>query len=494
MMKKNRKIKGLATDSIFLAFAKLMTTVISLAVSKILAIKFSLFEYGVYSQIMLIASTATSFSILGLSDGVNYYYNNCFDLEQKKKNINTIFFMQTVAGSICAVLILCFSNSITNYFKNPDLNGLYVYIAFMPIISNFLAMYQVLFVSVGKAKGIAIKNLIVSLIKLGIITTVAFSINNISIIVIASLITDVLQLFYFAISFGISNFYVNPCAVDWKLIGKILGYCLPLSFYILTSSLCRDIDKYVISFFADTETLSVYTNAAKVLPFDMLASSLTVVMVPIVVKYITNNEYEKTKDIFRTYLSISYKTTWLVTFGVIICAKELMLFLYDEKYLAGLGVFIIYIVVDMIRFANLSIILRAKNKTLQLALYSVGMLISNFVLNIILFKLCGIIGPAIATLVVTLGTNILMMVHAGKIIKAKISQLLDFKDMLITICSMIFGGGIAMLIKLLCNAGSLHYLLTLIFSYGGYAIIVLLFNYKKIIQLLKHLNSFNINE
>lgn len=487
-----RKIKlgnGIAMDSVWLTVAKLMTSLISIATTKLLAVEFSLADYGTYSQGLLILSTATNLSILGLSDGVNFFYNGCNDETQKRKNVNTTFFIQSIVGVLCAIIIMACNGPITAYFDNPALSGVYIYIMFMPLLANFLSMYQVLFVSIGKAKSIAIRNLVVSLAKFAAVATAALLTEDIKTIFLFTLITDILQIVYFALVFAKTKFRVNPFDFDKTKIKEILYYCVPLAVYILTDSLNRDIDKYIVSYFTDTQTLAVYTNAAKVLPFDMLTASFATVMFPVITKYVVNKEYEKSRDLYKNYLAFAYTTTWIIAFGAIVCSKELMLLLYDDKYLAGLSVFVVYIFVDMIKFANIAIILRAKGKTKALMCYSLSMLALNCLLNIMFFKLFGLIGPAIATLVVTFGMNVIMLIHGSKIIHCKLGEIIDFKDVLKLIVQLVVVGAFAYIIRWFCDSKDVNYFVTLLVSYGAYAVVLLALNIKKILRLFNNMNK-----
>ena len=198
-----------------------------------------------------------------------------------------------------------------------------------------------------------------------------------------------------------------------------------MAVYVLTNELARDIDKYVISFFSDTSTLAIYTNAAKLLPFDLITQSFITVLVPIVTRQIASKDYDKAQTTFRAYLRLGYVVTWIVAFGVVVNAKEAMLFLYDPKYLPGLSVFIVYLFVDMIKFANTSLILTAKGKSKTLMICSLSALGANFILNIILFKLLGILGPAIATLIITFGLVTVLLVLGGKEIQTSIFGLFN---------------------------------------------------------------------
>ena len=54
-----------------------------------------------------------------------------------------------------------------------------------------------------------------------------------------------------------------------------------MAIFTLVNTLNRDIDKYVISAVSDTETLAIYANAAKVLPFDIILISFMTVTAPV---------------------------------------------------------------------------------------------------------------------------------------------------------------------------------------------------------------------
>ncbi len=493
-MSKRKIGGGIAVDSVWLTVTKLMTSFISIATTKLLAVEFSLADYGTYSQGLLIMSTATNLSILGLADGVNYFYNGCNDKEQSRKNVNTVFFIQSIVGTLCAIIIAASSGLITEYFDNPELSGVYLYIMFMPLLANFLSMYQVLFVSIGKSKSIAIRNLLLSIIKLVSVAVAATVTKDIKTVFLFTLVTDIVQVAYFTIVFANTKFAVNPFSIDKHKVKEILSYCLPLAVYILTNALNRDIDKYVISYFTDTESLAIYTNAAKVLPFDLLTTSFATVMIPVITKFVVNNEYEKSRNLYKNYLNFAYTTTWIIAFGAIVCSKELMLILYDKKYVAGLGIFIVYVLVDMIRFANVAIVLRAKGKTKELMIYSLAMLGLNFILNIILFKVMGLIGPAIATLLVTLGMNTAMLLHGSKIINCKLTQLIDFKDMFKLIVELAVVGAAAFGIRWFCDKQSLNYFITFFLSYGAYGIVLAALNIKKVIRLFKNMNKVKVEQ
>lgn len=196
---KLKRSNGAATNSIILTFVQVITTVLGLIVTKLLSVNFSLQEYGTYSQALLVITTATSISILGLTNATNYFYNKTKENDKQKEYIATIFTIQYIVGVFSALVIIIFRSPIASYFGNERLTGILSIVAFMPILQNLISMYQVLFVSIGKAKVIAIRNLLVSIIRLLAVIVACFVLSNIVTVLVVVMCLDVFQVIYFFI-------------------------------------------------------------------------------------------------------------------------------------------------------------------------------------------------------------------------------------------------------------------------------------------------------
>lgn len=483
-----KRFHGAASDSILLTFVRVITAVFGLLVTKLLSIHFSLHEYGTYSQAMLIVTTATSISILGLTNAVNYFYNAASEDDKKEKYVGTIFSIQYFVGILCAIIIIAIQIPIINYFKNDDLKDILYLIAWLPLLQNLIPMLQVLFVSIGKAKLIAIRNFVVSVARLCIVLAACYVTKSIRTIFIILLFLDILQVVYFMWAFSRGNFKITIWQFDKTLLKPVLTFSIPMAVYVLTNELARDIDKYVISFFSDTSTLAIYTNAAKVLPFDLITQSFITVLVPIVTRQIAAGDYENAQTTFKAYLRLGYVATWIVAFGVVINAKEVMLFLYDSKYIPGLSVFTVYLFTDMIKFANTSLILTAKGKSKTLMICSISALGANFILNIIMYNLFGVLGPAIATLIMTFGLVSVLLSLGAREIKTRILNLFFWKELVVVAIELIIVGAACYALKLALYTIIKSTFLILIITYGVYISIMLLINKRRILDCFRTIN------
>lgn len=486
--KLRRMMRGNAADSLLLTFVKIVSAALGLATTKLLSVKFSLEEYGTYSQAMLVVSTVTSFTILGLTDATNYFYNASDDDGTKEQYVSTVFGIQYAVGLVCAILICACNIPIAAGFKNDELRRILFFAAWMPVLNNLIPMLQVLFISIGKAKTIAVRNFIVSAARLAFVAIACYATGDIRTIFILILVLDVLQVVYFQISFSRNRFPIRMRNFRRELIGPILRFCLPMAVFVFTNALSRDIDKYVVSAFTDTETLGIYTNAAKVLPFDMLTASFLTVLVPVITRQVRKESYGEAQQTLRAYLRIGYLMTWVMVAGAIVNAKEMMLFFYDEKYLPGLGVFIVYLFVDMMRFANTSLVLSAKGKTGTLMICSLIALGANAVLNVLAFRAFGLIGPAITTLIVTVGLMAAMLIISAREIGSSFRALFNWKEIVLEAAELAVVGALAYGLKLLLYRVFTSYLPVLILTYAFFGGVMLLLSGRRMLTCLKDIN------
>lgn len=484
-----KRFQGIAIDSITLLFVRVVTSLLGLVVTKLLSVHFSLEEYGTYSQGMLIVTTTSSIIIFGLTDTLNYFYNKSSDLNEKRDYISTIFSIQYVLGLLSAILILVIQNPIIRYFNNEQLRGIIIIVAWLPLLQNLIPMLQVLFVSAGKAKLIAIRNLVISIARLVAVIAACYITKNIVHIFYVLLLLDIGQVVFFFYLYSKMEYPIRIKHTNFRMLKPVLKFSIPMTVYILTNALSRDLDKYVISFMSDTETLAIYSNSAKILPFDLVTSAFITVLIPIITRLIGSHRYDKAKDAYKAYLRLGYIATWIMAFGAVVLSRELMVLLYDAKFLPGLSVFIVYLFVDMIKFANPFIILAAKGKTSILMKCSITALVVNLIFNILSYKILGMLGPALVTLVVTFGLTFTLLFFGASEINTSILNLFNWKEMGLIILELAIVGTLVFLLDRNIGTAIPSDSLRLIVCYAIYGLCMLGLNYKRIMACLKDINK-----
>lgn len=416
-----------ALDALMISGIKATAILINILSAAILSRMISLESYGTYSTGNLIVSTAASITILGMMDASNYYYHQ--DQLNKKDCINTVGFLQILIGIACAVAIIMSGDLISAFFQNPMLNGIFVYIAFRPMLENLSNSLLSLQMAIGSTRAVGIQNALFAIGKLFSVLLTVFVTKNITTVFLAYLLMDAATVWYYYRNFKRAEFAINPFAYRKDLVLPVLRFAVPMGIYVMTNNLARDLDKLVIGYYESTAQLAIYSNCATLLPLGIVSSAFMTIIIPVMTRLVQQERYEPARALFRDYLSIGLISTSILAAACIILAEESILLLYGEKYLSGRPIFVLYILVDLIKFANITLVLAAKGKTKSLMNISMGMLVTNGILNLLFYQCMGVMGPALATVVTTLGMSIILLKKSGDILSVSLSKLFDWKKL-----------------------------------------------------------------
>ncbi len=484
-------LKGNSGNSVLLAVVKAFTTVSGILSTMIMSHALSLEMYGTFSQTNLIVTTATNLTALGLVDAVNYFYNRSNDEKIQKIYINTIMGFQTITGIIAGLLIIVLSNNLVEYFNNPLLLSFFWLIAFRPLFANLNVSLQYLQVSIGKAKSVAIRNAFFAVLRLVVYAIAALILQDITIVLIAFLAFEIIITIFFGYTFVKEKFIIKPYEIKWSKTKEILGYSIPMGIYVLTNSLCRDIDKMLIGGWYSTDKYAIYANCATLLPFDIVSASFLTILIPILTRYFGEKDYVHGRILFKNYLKIGYYTAFTFTIASMILSKEMILILYGEKYLTGQSIFILYTIVDMVKFANMSIVLSASGKTKTLMWCSLASLVANAGCNILFYHIFGFIGPAIATVFITVILTAVLAGMSAKALETSIWTLVDWKEFIMFISELSIVGVFCYIVKKWMENIKMNSIIILVLLGGIYVGGILLLNKKKIFVTMKEINDLH---
>ena len=492
---KKISLKGASADSIFLAFAKVLTLLFAIISAKILSTGLSLVEYGTYSQANLVNSLGASIIMMGLGDALNYFYNKKhegMDEQTRYRIVNTVFFLELILGVVFVMLVFLGNGLIMGYFDNPNLKPFLIIVSFIPMLSNSIYFIQILYVSLGKAKIMSLISIIMMIVRIVMIYYAVYVLKELILIYAVIIFLDIINIVANNLVLAKKKVYINPFKISQKHIVPILKYGFPMGIYALTNMLTRDIDKLVVARLEGTEQLAIYTNCSKPLPLDFLVTSFAVVLIPYIVKYVTEKNKGKSVELFSCYLKVGYYSVWILATLLLIAPETTISFLYDDKYVVGKWIFVLYILDSMIRFASMHLILTSANKAKSLMLYSAISLALNFGLNILLYYWIGIIGPAIATTIVAIVYTFMVVRKTLKTLDVKWLDVFDLKEIGWLIFTIVAMWALMVGLNFLLCAANVHKYLSMIICMAVFGFSMLAIHFKKIAATLKKLNSFRI--
>ena len=433
----SRPRSGSAVDSLLLAGVKFVTLGSTMANTMILSRSLSLEAYGTYAQGVLVVALCADATVLGLVDAVNFFFNRDSRESVTREYVNAIFVMQVVIGVVTAVLLVALRGAIGGYFSNPMLPALIVFLAFRPMLTNMASVLQVLMMSIGRARAIVVRNVVFAALKFVAVLITALLTSSIAVLFAMLLALDVLSVLWFWDCFRRWKYMIRLSRPRWGRIREILAFSLPMAVYVLTASLMRQVGELVIGMHESTQRYAIYANCATILPLDVVSASFLTVIIPIVTRYIAAGRRDRVRLLFKHYLAVGYLTTVTFSVSCFVVAPEAIQVLYGARYLPGYGVFCLYLVATMARFASLSLILSAAGRTKALMVVSLVAVVFNALLCVVLYSLMGFIGPALASVLVNVGMAAVLVRLSLKEVGGSLATAFDAGALGVYVLSMI---------------------------------------------------------
>lgn len=488
----NKNKANIGIDYIVLTFIRVFTIISSFVITRILCESFSLEEYGLYAQSSLIISTVSAITVLGLTDSTNYFFNKYYDnIDARTCYLSSIYTIQIILGVFSAFFLIFTRFYISELFNAPKLANFIIIISLLPLLSNVLSSFIVVYFSLSKSRYIAIRNFIIAICKVFSTLVACYYTRSIETILVFNLVIDLLQYWYFKINLkrnGQSLYFSLKWLRQYCL--PIFKFSIPISLYVTCNAFMRDCDRIIVSIFTDSSSVALYSNASKQLPFDLLTASLSTILLPLITKNIANQNYRATASIYAKYITLSYIITGLFLTCAFINSRDIIILLYGEKFSSINDIFLVYLLISFIRFANPSLLFSASGKSLFLMLMTFASFVLNIVVSVVMFCIFGPIGCAIATLLVTIFTDLILYLSTEKMLKISFLPLIDIKYLSFFSLQMLAIYLICSYILELLPVSEYSYLVRLLFSSVLCLGVLYLLNFRQIIHLFRSFKSY----
>ncbi len=382
-----------------------LSRVIALAITMVTAMLLSRFrtveEYGTYSQLQLVAALFVSVFMMGLPSSINYFISRADSDKERQNFLGTYYTLSGALSLLTGIALALCAPVISSFFDNPAILSFIYFLLLFPWanvtvsgIENVLIVYQ-------KANWVTVYRILESICLLGsvlVIQWLGYGFKEYMVLYLT--VYALFALIVYALAYKVSGGF-RP-KFDFSLIKKIFAFSIPIGLASVMGTLNIEIDKLLIGYVMDTEQMAIYTNASKELPVSFIASSITAVLLPQLTRLLKDKKSESAVSLWGAATELSFILIALIVGTVFTFAEDVMVFLYSDKYIAGIPVFRVYTLILLLRCTYFGMILNAKGKTKDIFWASVGSLIINAIINPLFYYLFGMIGPAIGTFVAML--------------------------------------------------------------------------------------------
>jgi O-antigen/teichoic acid export membrane protein len=459
-------------DSFVLTLSKGLKAFVSLILTMIICRVMTETDYGTYKQLMLLFGICTTIIPLGIPITVSFYYKN---LTEKKKHslfTNTVI-ISFILSTITLLFLIIFRTKIGTFFNNSSIYQylmiLFIY-SFIGILFNYM---ENLYVSSNNSILLSKINIVYFIIYLIIVSGITYVYKNIEYILISLVLLELLKSLYMILKIiHKENFQFKP---NFLFLKEQLIYAIPLGLTTIIQTINLYVDNLFISNLYSAYNYAIYSVAATEVPFvSIITISLATVALPEMSKaYNSDKNLEKVINIWNQITIIGVVAIFPAFAVLLFFSKGYIEFIFSSKYIEATTIFIIYLIrlpLSCTVFSNILVVL-GKQKCM-LTNIIIGTLF-NIIMNFILIKSLGMIGSALATVMMHILLIFLQMYQIKKYSHYSILKLLDLKKISIILLISILVALILFLLSNIINLGNRINLL--VYGTGTYVICMLIF-------------------
>ncbi|MBQ5825699.1 MAG: oligosaccharide flippase family protein [Clostridia bacterium] len=415
------------SNAVKLTAAKFITLGISMVSSMLLARFRSLTEYGTYSQMMMAVSLVSSLLMLGLPNSINYFLGKAKSDEERADFLSVYYTLSTLLSLIVGAALVASVPLLEIYFKNDLISTFWYFLATYPWTRVIMSGTENLLIAYNKSNMLMVFKVLNSILLLAIILIIqVFGGTFVQYIILYLVVEGAFTLWTYIIAK--KNAKKLRVSFNKELIKSIFKFSVPIGLASVVGTLNIELDKLVITSVFSTEDLAIYTNASKELPVSIIATSITAVLLPQVVKLMHNDKKEEAVKLWKSATTISFAIISFIAIACFVFAPEVIEVMYSAKYLPGVSVFRVYCLVLFCRCTYFGMMLNATGKTKFILYSSIGTLLLNFSLNYLFYTIMGFTGPAVATLITTVVMAIIQLLYTSKRIKVSFASIFPWKN------------------------------------------------------------------
>ena len=333
--------KSIAGDATKLTIMKIATTLLTMLSTMLLSRFRTLEEYGTYSQLQLVITVVVTVLMAGLPNSINFFVAKAKNGDEQKSFMSIYYTLCTLSGALSGILLIIFIPVIEGYFKNSSIRIFWYFLLLYPWTKIILAGIENVLVVFSNIRKLVIFKVLYSILTLGVIAICWVAHISFYTYMICFLVTEIVfSLWVYKIS--ANTVHGLSILFERSRVKEILSFSIPIGLSSVVGTVSIELDKMMIGYLYNTKELAIYTNASKEMPVTIVATSITAVLLPQLVRLLQKKENEKALELWKMATNLSYICIAFLAAALFVFAPDVITILYSEKYLPGVGVFRVY--------------------------------------------------------------------------------------------------------------------------------------------------------
>ena len=360
------------------------------------------YVYASYSQINLVQQTLLPFFTLSIPITLSYYLPRIESQDRQKTIVLQSILLLFGMGFIACIALFIFSPQIARLYNNETLKGLFQVSCITLLFEIASSFYTNYLLGLNRSKKLSKVMPICSFLRIALVVAAVFLFEKELLYIVYALLFFSIVKFAYMLNECLAYFHNAKFSFDFPLLKEQVFYSIPICAASLVSILGTLLDRNMVAYFFTPEKYAIFSNGAIEIPvIGILTSSLMAVVLPELSK-LYKEDNSNNVALLKLWHNVFIHSSAIVIplmVGMFIFTEGFVLILFSEKYLQSSSVFQVYLFmlpINAIQFGSLLMIAKKQKAILY---NSIVYLFVNFILNILLISLLGLIGPAVATVI-----------------------------------------------------------------------------------------------
>lgn len=417
-------------------------------------------EFGTYKQIFLIYTTLYLVAQFGMAESL-YYFLPMEPAKGGRYVANSVLGLM-LAGLVCLGLLQLATPKIAQWLANDALVPYIPYVGIYLLLTMIAAVLEIVMTSRKRFFLTAATFAISEIFRGAAFIIPAFFIGELRWVMVGAIIFAAFRLL--AAFFYLIREFRGDVLPDRKVLGGQLSYALPFAMSEFLAFFGSQYHQYAVSHYFNAATFAIYSIGCLNIPLvELVHSPVSNVMMVRMGEELREGRsgaiLEIWNDTTRKLALVFFPMLGLL----LITARELIVFLFTENYLASVPVFLIWSTTVLLPVLQTDGVLRVFAQT-RFLLYMNGVKLLLTVALISWFiAWFGIWGAALVTVIVSFIAKILSLARFKQVAEIPYARLLPWKSLAVNAIVVTAAAAVAMVIKTELDAPAL----LILFATGG---------------------------
>lgn len=419
-------MSSLISRALVLTVSRLSNFAIQLLSPLLLVRILDIADYGQYQEFLIYSMLFATLCAFSIDSSLTYFLPRFPGRERAFITQTSLLILGMSVAVIGALLMLrpLFLNLITYDFVMP-LAG---YVLFF-VNLNWLEYY---WIAKRQSSIVLVYSAMRLLLRISVLLFVAYTTRDVLATIWSMVFVEGCRVLMVLVYFSKKGMF--RAELRWKEVLEQLRFAAPIGFSAIILRLGRDLGKLCAGGMFGPTTLAYYAVGSYLQPIiRVLRSGVQEAVYPELVR--ANDMQGGALQLWRR-VNVLNCVVYFPSFVLLIYyAEEIITTLFTSEYVAAVPVFIVYAFLLIRRCFNADVLLRSTGQTGFMIWGSIGALVINVALILILSRLVGMTGPAIALVGAEVAVELYYALRVRHALRLSIADLADWRSIFrIAVC------------------------------------------------------------